>query len=60
MRLGARLLEGGGEVSLEPFGALERVPEELLDRGVGAPAPAHDDQQDDEGRDEGKARRADG
>jgi hypothetical protein len=58
--LGARLLEGRGEVSVEPFGPLKRVPEELLERGVGAPAPAHDDQQDDEGGDESKARCADG
>jgi hypothetical protein len=58
--LGARLLESRGEVSAEPFGPLERVPEELLDLRVGAPAPAHDDQQDDEGRAEGKARRTDG
>ena len=44
---------------MEPFGPRERG-EELLDRGVGAPVRAHDDQQDDEGRDEGKARCADG
>ena len=56
----AGLIARVGEVSVEPFGPLERVPEELLDLRVGAPAPAHDDQQDDEGRDEGKARCADG
>jgi hypothetical protein len=45
---------------VEPFRPLERVPEKLLDRRVGASPPAHDDEQDDDGRDQGKARRADG
>jgi hypothetical protein len=58
--LGARLLESRGEIPVEPFRPLERVPEKLLDRRVGASPPAHDDEQDDDGRDQGKARRADG
>lgn len=60
LRLGARLLEGGCEVAVQPFGARERFTQELLDGGVGASPSAHDHEQGDDGRDEGEARRADG
>jgi hypothetical protein len=45
---------------VQRLGPRERLAQELLDGGVRAPPPAHDDEQDKERRDEGEARRADG
>jgi hypothetical protein len=59
-RLGPRFLEGRHEVLVQPLGPRERLAQELLDGGVRASPPAHDDEQDQERRDEGEARRADG
>jgi hypothetical protein len=54
------VLAGCGQVAVEPFGSLDRPVQHPLHGRIGAPSSADDDEEDDHGRHEGEALRADG